>query len=99
MSLVETLLIGILQLLNLGLWVYMWIVIARVIMSWVNLNPDNPAVRFLLSATEPILSAIRKRLPLQYGGFDFSPILLIIFISFLRGLVTRLLFSLAGPFG
>ena len=45
------------QVLDMALTVYMWIVIIRALISWVNPDPYNPIVRFLVSATEPVLQA------------------------------------------
>lgn len=69
------------------LWVYGLVVVARVLMSWIpNLDYNNPIVQFLLSATEPVLRPIRTALP-QTGGFDFSPLVLLIGLSVTRQLV------------
>ena len=51
------------------LWAYLWIIIARAILSWVNPDPYNPIVRFLYSATEPVLYRIRRAVPLYTGGY------------------------------
>ena len=73
------------------LWLYMWIIIIRAVISWVNPDPYNPIVRILYSVTDPVLLAIRRRLPLFFGGIDFSPIVVILAIVFLqRFLVTSL---------
>ena len=63
---------------------YMWIIIARAILSWVNPDPYNPIVRFIYNITEPVLSQIRRRVPLLFGGFDFSPIIILIAIAFIN---------------
>lgn len=76
------LLSGIAAVLNLILDIYMWIIIARALVSWVNPDPYNPIVRFLYSATEPVLYPIRKRLPM--AGIDFSPIIVIAAIYFVQ---------------
>jgi YggT family protein len=73
--------------------VYMWIVIARVVLSWVSPDPYNPIVRFINNVTEPVLYQIRKRLPLVYGGLDLSPILVFLAIMFLRAFVVQTLFD------
>jgi YggT family protein len=73
------------------LMAYMWIIIGRAIISWVNADPYNPIVRFLYEATEPVLSRIRRWIPVSVGGIDFSPMILIIAIMFLQSfLVTTL---------
>ena len=77
----------------------MWIIIARAVVSWVNADPYNPIVRFLYSATEPVLLAIRRRLPVFYGGFDFSPVLVILGIVFLRAFLVQSLLQLAVRLG
>jgi len=60
--------------LNYVLHFYMWIIIARAVLSWVNPDPYNPIVRFIHNVTEPVLYRIRRKLPLDFGGIDFSPI-------------------------
>jgi YggT family protein len=50
------------------------------VLSWVNPDPYNPIVRFIHNVTEPILYPIRRRLPLSFGGIDFSPIIVFIAI-------------------
>ena len=82
------------QALNLILWLYMWIVIARAVISWVNPDPYNPIVRFLINATEPVLYRIRRALPML-GGIDFSPMLLIVAILFLQNFLISSLQDLA----
>jgi len=49
----------------------------------VNPDPYNPIVRFLHNVTEPVLYAIRRRVPIFFGGIDFSPMLVILAILFL----------------
>jgi len=73
----------------------MWIVIARAIISWVNPDPYNPIVRFLYSATEPVLYRIRRLLPLYAGGIDFSPIIVFVAIIFLQRFLVQSLYDLA----
>lgn len=63
---------------------YMWIVIARAVLSWVNPDPYNPIVRFIHNVTEPLLYRIRSKLPVSFGGIDFSPIIVFVAIIFLQ---------------
>jgi YggT family protein len=81
------------------LWLYMWIIIIRAVISWVNPDPYNPIVRFLYSITDPVLLALRRRLPLFYGGIDFSPIVVILVIMFLQQFLVANLYGLARYFG
>lgn len=69
--------------LSMVLMAYMWIIIIRALISWVNPDPYNPVVQFLNKATEPVLWRVRKRLP-YLGGFDISPLIVILIIYFLQ---------------
>jgi len=83
------------SVLQLVLTVYLWIVIGRALISWVNPDPYNPIVRFLFNATEPLLFWIRRRLPVFFGGIDFSPLLVLVAIYFLQGFLVQSLRDLA----
>ena len=86
-------------ILNLGLTIYMWIIIARAILSWVNPDPYNPIVRFLYNVTEPVLGWVRRRVPLIFGGLDLTPLLVLLAIIFLQRFLVATLFDLARRFG
>ena len=70
--------------LGMALELYMWIIIARALLSWVNPDPYNPVVRFLNSITEPVLYRVRRAVPMHGIGLDLSPILVILAIYFLQ---------------
>jgi YggT family protein len=84
--------------LNLVLTLYLWIIIARAILSWVNPDPRNPIVRFLYNATEPILYPVRRALPYM-GGIDLSPLVVIAGIYFLQIFLVGSLRDLAMRMG
>jgi YggT family protein len=86
-------------ILNLGLTIYMWVIIARAIISWVNPDPYNPIVRFLYNVTEPVLAWVRRRLPLIFGGLDLTPLVVLLVIVFLQRFLVATLFDLSGYFG
>jgi len=75
---------GIATILDTVLWLYMWVLIIRVLISWVNPDPYNPIVQFLQRVTDPVLYQIRKRLGMSTMGFDFSPIIAILIIMFVQ---------------
>lgn len=77
------------------LTLYMWIVIARAVLSWVNPDPYNPIVRFIHNVTEPVLWRIRRVIP-DFGGIDFSPFIVLLAIIFLQKFVVATLQGLAG---
>ena len=74
---------------------YMWIMIIRAVLSWVNPDPYNPIVRFLYNITEPLMYRVRRILPLQFGGMDLTPMVIIIAIIFLRSFIVPTLRQLA----
>ena len=92
----RNLLIAVATVLDYVLVFFMFITIARAVLSWVSPDPYNPIVRFIHNVTEPVLYQIRKRLPMMYGGIDFSPIIVILIIIFLRIFVVDSLEGLAG---
>ena len=74
-----------------------WMVIIAALISWVNPDPRNPIVQFLYRTTDPILRPFRKILPpRRTGGIDFSPILVILAIIFVKTFLARLLMRPAG---
>lgn len=95
----KNLLIALATVIDYVLIFYMFITIARAVLSWVSPDPYNPIVRFIHNVTEPVLYQIRKRLPMMYGGIDFSPIIVILIIIFLRIFVVNSLQGLAGSLG
>ncbi len=76
------------------LWIYMWIIIARALISWVSPDPWNPIVQFLDRATEPVLAPIRRMLGWRMG-IDLSPIIAILVITFLQIALVQSLKELA----
>ncbi len=87
-------LLAVAWLVDYVLWAYIWIIIIRALLSWVNPDPWNPIVRFLYRVTEPVLRPIRRRLPWQ-TGIDFSPILVILALVFLQRFLVPVLVQAA----
>jgi YggT family protein len=83
-------------MLNSLLWMYWWIVLGSVIVSWVNADPYNPIVRFLRTVTEPVFYRIRRALPfIVFQGFDLSPIVVFFGIEAVRRVLVVSLHQLA----
>ena len=91
------LLLAVAWLVEYVLWAYMWIIIIRALISWVNPDPWNPIVRFLYQVTEPVLRPIRRRLPI--AGIDLSPMVVILVIYFLQRFLVRVLAETAYRLG
>ena len=99
MFIVSNLLVAVARILDIGLSLYMYIVIARAVISWVNPDPYNPIVRFLNSVTEPLLFYLRRRFPLFFGGIDFSPVIVILAIIFIQTFLVQSLVQMASRLG
>ena len=67
---------------------YSMVVFLAVVLSWLHLSPDNPVVRVTNALTEPVLQLIRKVLP-DMGGFDLSPMVLLLLLQLLRRMLFR----------
>ncbi len=94
MFVVGNMLMGFATVLDYVLWFYMWIIIARALISWVNPDPWNPIVQFLDRVTEPVLAPIRRRIGWRMG-IDLSPLVAIVGITFLQIAVIQSLKDLA----
>ncbi len=94
MFMVGNVLLGVATVLDYALWFYMWIIIARALISWVNPDPWNPIVQFLDRVTEPVLSPIRRRLGWRMG-VDLSPLIALVMITFVQIAVVQSLRDLA----
>ena len=73
------------------LLIYEWVIIARVLLSWLPVSRDNKAVDLLYAITEPVLSPIRNMLSQSrflansmFSMIDFSPIVAFLLIGVLR---------------
>ncbi|MBA3007889.1 MAG: YggT family protein [Proteobacteria bacterium] len=99
MFVVNNFMMALAQLIDFLLSAYMWVVIGRAVISWVNADPYNPVVRFLYDITEPLLSRIRQWIPISMGGIDFSPMILIMVIMFLQSFLVPTLKQMARAMG
>ncbi len=100
MFVMQNFMVAVAGLVDFLLTAYMWMIIGRAIISWVNADQYNPIVRFLYEVTEPLLSRIRKLLPISsMGGMDFSPMILILAIIFLQNFLVPTLRQLAMGMG
>ncbi len=86
-------------ILDFLLTAYMWVIIGRAVISWVNADPYNPIVRFLYEITEPLLGRIRRFLPVSMGSMDFSPVILIVIIMFLQSFLVPTIKQIAHGMG
>jgi YggT family protein len=84
------------KVIDIVLTLYMWIIIFRAVISWVNPDPYNQIVIILYRITEPVLGPIRRMLPIRNIGLDFSPIIVILAIMFLKYFLVATMIQMAG---
>ena len=80
-------------LLRTILYIYLFIIIVQVIISWLNPNVYNPITTIMYQISEPILKPIRQFIP-SSGGLDFSPLVALIIINLLMILIISPLMDL-----
>ena len=75
------------KLIVAALQVYSWLIIVRVVQSWVNPRPRNEILLMVIRVTEPLLGFLRALIPLR--GMDLSPILAWLLIQLLMRLIVQ----------
>ena len=94
MFVIGNLLSAVAQVLNTVLTLYTWLLIIRVLISWVSPDPYNPIVQFLIRATDPVLIPFRRIIP-PLGMFDISAMVAILAIQAVQHFLVRTLFDLS----
>ena len=74
--------------------IYIYVVVARALISWVNPDPWNPIVQFLVKVTEPALAPIQRIVGTRLG-FDLSAFVLILILVFLQRAIVPSLLQIA----
>jgi YggT family protein len=86
------------EILDIAITIYIWIVVARAVISWIRVDPYNQIVQFIVKVTEPALSRVRSFLP-AIGGVDLSPIVLFLGLSFAERFLVSTLKEIAFRLG
>ncbi len=81
------------SLIELVFALYTLAIIARVLISWLRVDPYHPAIQFLYRITEPLLAPLRARIPLM-GMVDISPMVALLILWIAKRLIITLLISL-----
>ena len=96
MFIISNFLAALAHVLSAILTILYWLILIRALLSWVNPDPFNPVVQFLVKTTEPILTPIRRMLPLGFRfGIDISPIIAFLGIMFLKSFLVGTLLDIA----
>lgn len=77
---------GLLDIVDSLLMFYLLILTARIIVSWISPDPYSRLVQILCGLTDPVLNAVRRRLPSFFwsAGLDFTPLIVMMLISVAR---------------
>ncbi|MFH1847388.1 MAG: YggT family protein [Candidatus Omnitrophota bacterium] len=75
-----------------------FILVIRIILSWVNADPYNEIVQIINRISDPVLAPFR-RLPLQLGAIDFSPVIAFLVLSVLKNFIVNVLYQIAQRLG
>lgn len=82
------------QIINLIFYTFYFLILARIIFSWIRVSPYDPTwgpiLRFVYQMTDPIMEPVRRMLP-PMGGLDFSPMVVLILAGVLRSILIQLL--------
>jgi len=72
-----------------------WLVIIRVLLSWIRHDPYNPIFRFIYEVTtELVLAPVRRLMPMRTMAIDFSPIIAIILLQLIESITVNLLYRM-----
>lgn len=87
------------RVISLIFQIYQFLILIRVLLSWVNVNPyqpviNHPAVQILYQITDPVLEPLRRLIPPIGGTLDLSPVVAIIALEIVNRILTGILLGL-----
>ena len=94
MFIISNLILAIAKIIDLAITLYIFVIIARVVLSWIPHDPYNSLIRFVYNTTDPVLSKIRNIIP-PFGGLDLSPMILILCLYIIESFIVSTLRDLA----
>ena len=83
---------GLATMIQLFIQFYSVVILARVLMSWVNIDPYSPLARTIFNLTEPVLAPVRNLLP-PAAGLDFSPIIVLVLLQVIGQMLVTMLIA------
>lgn len=83
------------QIISTVFRLYSYLILARIFLTWIPIDPDNPVVQFIYRVTEPVLAPFRIILPLGGMGLDLSPIIVFFLLNLLQRSIINILISIA----
>ena len=94
MFILSNLIASIAQLVDAVFTIYTWVLVIRVLISWVNPDPFNPLVQFLMKVTDPVLEPVRRIIP-PIGFLDITPIVVFLLLRAVQSFLVRTLLDLS----
>ena len=92
----STFLFTVATILHTVINVYIWVIIAAALISWVRPDPYNQIVQLLYRLTEPVYERLRRLVPTIVGGVDLAPIIVLLALQFTDLFFVRLLHEFAA---
>jgi YggT family protein len=80
----------VIQIINIIFRLYSYLILMRILLSWISIDSNKPIIQFIYMITEPILKPFRIILPFGDMGVDLSPLI----VFFLIGLFQRLIINI-----
>lgn len=84
---------GLVTIIDIAFEVYMALMVARILLSWVRHNPYQPVIRFIYETTEPVLGFFRRIIP-PIGIIDISPIAAFLALGLMRSIIIKIILYL-----
>lgn len=82
------------KIINTLFRVYNYIILARIFLSWIPIDYNNPVIRFIYKITEPILAPFRIIISFGGAGIDLSSLIVFFLLNLLRMSLIRLIMNL-----
>lgn len=86
---IDSLILSLIQILQIIINIYMWIIIISALISWINPDPYNPIVQILYKLSAPAYNIMRN-FPTRIGNIDLAPLIIILALQFLSILISNL---------
>lgn len=93
-SIPKLLSLGIAGTVEATIYLFIGAIFIGIIASWISPNSYNPVLNVARSISEPLLAPVRNLIP-AFGGLDFSPIVVLLFLQFSLRLIVAPLYGLA----
>lgn len=91
MGIGSSLIISVVQIFSLIIDIYVWVIIAAALISWVRPDPYNPIVQILYRLTQPAYNLVRRFIPTMIGSIDLAPLIIILALKFIQIFLTNLI--------